>query len=73
MQYHSDWKPCKETLTQAVVWTSINNLNVFKSFQLMLAPPSKLLSNAIKFTHIHTCSFRIVVLELTKLLPCGWV
>ena len=38
--------PVRQTLATSVVQTSINNLNVFKSFQLMLTPPSILLSNA---------------------------
>jgi len=38
----------RQPLTKAVIQTSINNLNVFKSFQLVLAPPSTLLSNAMK-------------------------
>jgi len=29
--------PVRKLLTKAVVWTSVNNLNVFKSFQMMLA------------------------------------
>jgi len=44
--------------------TTINNLNVFKSFQLMLAQPSTLLPNAMKFARMHARSFGTVVLKV---------
>jgi len=50
LEWHSECNiilignPVRQTLTKAVVQTSINNLNVFKRFQLLLAPPSTLLS-----------------------------
>ena len=47
-------KPVRQPLTKAVVQTSINSLNVFKSFQLMLGQPSTLLSNVVKFARINT-------------------
>ena len=56
-------KPIRQPLTKAVVQRSIKNLNVFKSFELMLAPPSTLLSNAMKFACIHARSFWTVVLK----------
>ena len=58
LEWHSECNtisignPVRQPLTRAVVQTSINNLNVFKSFQLMLVPLSILLSHAMKFTRI---------------------
>jgi len=46
-------------VNQAIVQSSIHNLNVFKSFQLMLVPLSTLLSNAMKFAHTRTYSYKM--------------
>jgi len=45
--------PAWQPLTKDAVQTSINNLNVFKSFQLMPAPPSTLLPNAVSDVRSH--------------------
>jgi len=66
MQYHLTGNPIRQPLTKAVVQTSINNLNVFKSFQLMLAPPSTLLSNAVKFTCINACGFKDLLASMSS-------
>jgi len=52
------------------VQTSINNLNVFKSFQLMLVPPSNLLSNAMKLACINTRSFKDVLTSMSSDYMC---
>jgi len=44
--------------------TSINKLNVFKSFPRMLAPPSTLLSNTMKFARINARSFKDVLASM---------
>ena len=62
--------PVRQPLTKAVIQTSINNLNVFKSFQLMLAPPSTLLSNAIKLACINTRSFKDVLASMSSNYMC---
>jgi len=62
--------PVRQTLTKAVVQTSTNNLNVFKSFQLMLAPPSTLLSNVMKLAHINACSFKDVLASMSSGYMC---
>jgi len=53
--------PVRQPLSKAIVQTSINNVNVFKSFQLMLAPPSTLLSNAMDFARTNARSFKDVL------------
>jgi len=74
-EWHSDCNntrignPVRQPLTKAVVQTSINNLNVFKSFPLMLAPTFTLLSNAMKFARIHARTFRAVVLKVVGIAP----
>jgi len=62
--------PVRQPLTKAVVQTSINNLNVFTSFQLMLAPPSTLLSNAVKFACINARSFNDVLVSMSSDYMC---
>jgi len=59
-------------LTKAAVQTSINNLNVFKSFQLMLAAPSTLLSNAMKFARINARSFKYVLSSTSSEYMCHY-
>jgi len=62
--------PVRQPLTIAVMQTTINNLNVFKSFQLMLAPSSTLLSNSVKFLRIHTYNFKYVLASPSLLTTC---
>jgi len=57
--------PVTQTLTKAVIQTSINNLNVSKSFKLMLEPPSTLLSNAMKFARMNACCFNDVLASMS--------
>jgi len=64
--------PVRQALTKAVIQTSINNLNVFKSFQLMLAPPSTLLSNAMKFARINARSFKDVFASASSEYMCHY-
>ena len=66
----SIWNPVRQPLIKAVVQTSINNLNVFKSFRLMLAPPSTLLSNAIKFARINACSVKDILGSMSSDYMC---
>jgi len=70
IQYHSIGYPVRQTLTKAIVQTSINNLNVFKGFQLMLAPPSTLLSNTMKFARINAHSFKDVLASMSSDYMC---
>ena len=58
--------PVTQPLTKAVVQTSINKLNVFKSFQLMLAPPSTLLSNTMDFARINARSFKDMLASMSS-------
>jgi len=62
--------PVRQPQSKAVVQRSINNLNVFKSFQLMLAPPSTLLSNAMKFARIHARTFKDVLASISSDYIC---
>ena len=62
--------PVRQPLIKAVVQTSTNNLNVFKSFQLMLALPSTLLSNAMKFACINAHSFKDVLASMSSDYMC---
>jgi len=62
--------PVRQTLTKAVIQTSVNNLNVFKSFQLMPVPPSTLLSNAVKFARINARSFKDVLASMSSDYMC---
>jgi len=64
--------PVRQPPTKAAVPTSINNLNVFKSFQLMLAPPSTLLSNAMKFPRTNACSFKDVLVSTSLEYMCHY-
>jgi len=75
-EWHSDGNTIstgnsvRQPLTKAVVQTSINNLNVFKSFQLMLASPSTLLSKAMKFARINARSFKGVLASMSSDYMC---
>jgi len=63
--------PVRQTLTNAVVQTSINNLNVFKSFQLVEAfEPSTLQSNAMKFARINARSLKDVLASMSSDYMC---
>jgi len=62
--------PVRQPLTNAVVQTSINNLNVFKIFQLMLVPPSTLLSNTMDFDRINERSFKDVLASMSSDYMC---
>jgi len=58
--------PVKQPLTKAVVHRSIPYLNAFKSFQLMLAPLSTLLSNAMKLACINARGFKDALASMSS-------